>query len=359
MILFGVTACVSLQNDLILSSDDVQQSKDIQTIEEQLAKLDARVYLLPLPDASERARRSADCTELFALIDTALSQTGIQNAQRARLIALRGRVQLIDEKMPAARASYNSAVQLYRNDIQAVILAGRLGSIDVGTSETVSASNAGERALLMLERALQLYRDGAYRESVAQFDNAFLSLAGFYQYAYKNIRDRAWELRDIPSSAAHSDGQMRLLQQQEITIGQMLLLAQNNGTVLFNYTSGKTLSEAELYTQLSRRGLLDAVSEKSAIAARQDKATRIQCARFLWNLFNARKGRAARPTAYSALYRSLNEPPIPDVPLDSPDFDAVLGCIELELMNLPDGIHFFPMTTVSGTEFNTWLLRIK
>ena len=51
--------------------------------------------------------------------------------------------------------------------------------------------------------------------------------------------------------------------------------------------------------------------------------------------------------------------PVADVPVDSPDFDAVLGCVENELMDLPDGEHFFPDKTVSGVEFKTWVSKIK
>jgi len=51
--------------------------------------------------------------------------------------------------------------------------------------------------------------------------------------------------------------------------------------------------------------------------------------------------------------------PIPDVPLASPDFDAVLGCVENELMTLRDGINFYPEGKVSGAEFNAAITKIR
>ena len=51
--------------------------------------------------------------------------------------------------------------------------------------------------------------------------------------------------------------------------------------------------------------------------------------------------------------------PIPDVPLASPDFDAVLGSVENELMTLRDGVNFYPEEKVSGAEFNASLTKIR
>ena len=44
-------------------------------------------------------------------------------------------------------------------------------------------------------------------------------------------------------------------------------------------------------------------------------------------------------TRYRLKYASS---PVPDVPVDAPWFDAVLGVVEREIMDLPDGVNFKP-----------------
>jgi len=62
---------------------------------------------------------------------------------------------------------------------------------------------------------------------------------------------------------------------------------------------------------------------------------------------------------YSERYWARVNPtsPVPDVPLESPWFDAVLGCVEREIMELPDGRCFFPDDPVTGLEFYRWLKK--
>ena len=47
--------------------------------------------------------------------------------------------------------------------------------------------------------------------------------------------------------------------------------------------------------------------------------------------------------------------PIPDVDISNPDFDAVLGTVENEIIDLPDGINFQPDADVTAMEYIKWL----
>ena len=64
-------------------------------------------------------------------------------------------------------------------------------------------------------------------------------------------------------------------------------------------------------------------------------------------------------TKYSEAYKNKKRSPIPDVKLNSPDFDAALGCVENEIMNLEDGIEFGAGKEVSGVEFEESVKKIK
>ena len=64
-------------------------------------------------------------------------------------------------------------------------------------------------------------------------------------------------------------------------------------------------------------------------------------------------------TKYSERYKNKKRSPVPDVKLDSPDFDAVLGCVENEIMHLEDGIEFGSEKEVSGIQFDESLKKIE
>ena len=51
--------------------------------------------------------------------------------------------------------------------------------------------------------------------------------------------------------------------------------------------------------------------------------------------------------------------PVPDVALDDPDFDSALGCVEHELMELKDGIHFNPQKLITALEMNAALKKLS
>jgi hypothetical protein len=83
------------------------------------------------------------------------------------------------------------------------------------------------------------------------------------------------------------------------------------------------------------------------------EAHRADAALFIWKLLASRKESPALLSKYTQKYsgRPGASSPVPDVPLGSPYFDAVLGCVEMEIMNLPDGKNFMPDDPVSGAMF--------
>ena len=83
--------------------------------------------------------------------------------------------------------------------------------------------------------------------------------------------------------------------------------------------------------------------------------TRYHSARFLWNLYGATKNQFDSRKYSDKLKKS----PVRDLDLDSPDFDAVLGCVEEELMSLEDGRSFGGEKPVSAVEFDRYMEKLK
>lgn len=354
-VLFGaLSGCSSLQQDVVISSEELIHQEDVLAIETTLAKIDADAIMGV--NADNRARL---CNALLSQIDMALNDAGMQKALRSRLYALQGRVFLLLGRKTDARTCYNESLKASKGDAQATVLGSRLGLVShIEDKNVLAASN--QKPLLILESGLQLFSSGAYLDSLAKLDEAFLSLDPFYKVAYKSVRDTAWSLRTVSSSGSSVQN---LLLAKSVTVSNIAAITQGNTLLLNAYTGGKTLSQTELVQVLVKAGVLSPVSAavtEDMIPVASDTATRIVCARFLWNLYVSKRNNRKLTTRYSQLYRSSSEPsPIPDVPVDSPDFDAVLGCVENEIMELVDGVHFAPNQSVSGVDFNTWVSRIK
>ena len=51
--------------------------------------------------------------------------------------------------------------------------------------------------------------------------------------------------------------------------------------------------------------------------------------------------------------------PVKDVAVDDEDFDAILGCVEFELMELVDGENFRPDDPVSGMSLEKSLSKLE
>ena len=350
----ALASCMTLQKDVVASSAQQVEDAAVLSIEADFARLDARYAIEGVP-----AAHADECARLLARLQAALSDAGMQKPQQARLFALCGLVQLLDGRRLAARESYASSLAASPGDALSLILASRLGESVSLEASAALVSGAGEKALLLLERALQGYAQANYKQSVALFDSAFIALEGFYRDAYKPVRDRAWELRSL-SDTVSADGDLAaLLQKREITASEAAYIMQANTQLLYPYTAGKTYTEAELYRRLSGAGLFSAAGAgQGEPPPAKAVATRKLCARVLWNVYVAKKGAVA--TMYSSAYRGQSLPsPVADVAVSDADFDAVLGCVENELLSLVDGVHFEPDAAVSAVTFNDWLSKLK
>ncbi len=345
-------SCTSMQ-DVYVNPDEVEKSSDIQKIERQLAFLDAEL----LEKSGERDFSKSDFNkkvkELSSLAEDALAVPEIQKIQQARLYSLEGIAGVLYGDKSAAADCLERAQKISKFDVKSIALAFRLGKINEPLTDSASAQ---DKALLLLEKAVDSYKKGDFADSAANFDSAFISLDPFYREAYGKIRDKAWELRN-----ENSDSDLDLLTLKKITLSQMVKIAESqNSSLFFNWTAGKNLSEKDLFGKILAAGLLESKSLASAEKLTgQIPATRILAARFLWNVYISRKP-GENPVKYSNLYKSRNTPsPVPDLDVNSPDFDAVLACVEREFLSLPDGINFKGEENISAVEFASSIKKIK
>ncbi len=346
-----IFSCTSLQQDV--SIEQVSYSEEVLAFESKMASLDATSFEPPL-DKNEELHREQALEDFIDEISAFASDPSVQRSELARLLSLKGKAYFLLGKNARAKSFYEEAEKAYKGDAQAAILLSRLSPSNEPADIESKAGEVSEKSLLTLEAALNLYKAKRFSESVAKFDEAFLALPDFYRASYEKIRNMAWNLRSVDADSDVAS----LLPLKEITVVQMLVLARSKSDFFYNFTGGKKLGDKELFNRAAATGLLNPVSkplDANNALGQADLVSKYAAARFLWNLYNAKN-----PNANAKKYSSrMSRSPVLDLPFDSADFDAVLGCIEREFLSLEDGRSFFGNKNLSAVEFDGALEKVQ
>ena len=346
---FALVSCMTFQKDVLVSSDETVDGGFSLSMQARLASLDAAFF-----SGDNAANYASERAHIISEIQKRLAFPELEKRAASRLYALVGRAYFIGGNSNEAKKCYEQAARRYADDSEAIVLGHRLGIINLKEALSLRSGDG----VLVLESALDAYRAGRYDEASGLFDTAFLLLAPFYKSAYSPLREKAWRLKDAVSD---DKALAKFLPLESISLLQMIEITQASTQLLDIYTGGKKYGGERLFAVVRGAGLLKSVSGISDDGQLRStaEASRILCARFLWNLRTA-AGKNPNPARYSERYRSrMLSSPIPDVPLASPDFDAVLGSVENELMTLRDGVNFYPEGKVSGAEFNASVTKIR
>ncbi len=316
---------------------------------------------------------SSGISELHTNIENKLSQTH-EPALLAHLQAMDGLLYYMENKTKKAQDFYKEAKGNQSDDIYVLLLGIRLEK----TTETSLAkmeeilSYDGKNGTIMLEKGKLLYKKNQYDKAVAALDNAFLIFDGEkkpkYREVYKPFRDNVWKLYSAGIDDSVLNGSLKSADlAKPLTKDVMLKLTIENTKLLEDFTGGGKISNAELTKKLTTYGVFSAAidknnSQNTAFAITNSNAiSRIMAARYIWNLYVKAKGKPEMLTRYSTRYAKMTNPksPIKDVDLKNPDFDAVLGVVETELMELPDGKSFRPDNIMTGLDFLAIIKKVE
>lgn len=354
--LFMLMSCASIQKDVYKSEPDITMTESLKDIEEAVILQDGKYFSDKNSMFSE-----AESTALIAQIDMILSSQYPDENTIARLYAFKGRVFLASGQKQNAQKILAEAKKINPGDPQVIILDYRLNK--TGTLDTMF-NVSDDSVPLLIEKALTYYQQSLFAEAVSSFDAAFVTAAPVYPQAYGIIRNTAWSLKDVKNTAGNTKQTDALIALKEITALQMIQLISDYSNKLQNIDGSEKSSSKEKFNQLVVLKIFDSVSALPAQASdpigADQKITRILCARILWNLYCLRSGRQTAAAPYSKAYRDqlFGASPIPDISLSSEDFDAVLGCVENEIMELPDGVHFDPDKRITAAEMIDWIQKI-
>jgi tetratricopeptide (TPR) repeat protein len=358
------SACTSMK-DMSINSQRSQTEKNLTAIEEAVVPLEA----LGASEARTKTKEIASARELLVKLEKEASADADYSG---RLMAWSGRLAILEGKYSDAVRLYKQSVSVSPGTIPAVVLSVRLEGDPSKKLEIIEKELAllNQRSLgvgeLNIERGHALIELNRFSEAVGAFDTAF-SVAGInkvYKDNYGKERDRAWELRNASGINA---GSLSLLGRETITWNDCIALAKNETPQLLRFiTGGRNMADADLFNRLVDRAVIpftQDVTENQWPLARpkpDESVTRAGAAYFIWHLYAAARADSGMLSRYSARYATGANPrsPIADIPALSPFFDSILGCVETELLSLPDGKNFRPAQFIRGAELLTILKKI-
>jgi len=357
-----LSACTTVK-DLSINIQGNKTERNLNAVEEAIIPLEA-------VGANEARNRTKEITSARELLTQMEKEESADVDYSGRLIAWSGRLAILEGRYSEAMRLYRQSISVSPGTIPAIILSIRLEGDPAKKLEIIEKELAliGQRSLgigeLNIEKGHTLVELKRFSEAVGAFDIAFASeINKVYKDSYGQERDRAWELRNASGVNA---GSLSLLGHETITWNDCISLAKNETQLLRFITGGRNITDAEMFTRLVDRAFIPytqdiTTTQWPAARPKPDEAvTRAGAAFFIWHLYAEARGERGMLSRYSARYAKGPNPrsPIADTPALSPFFDSILGCVETELLSLPDGRNFRPTQFIKGAELLTILKKI-
>jgi tetratricopeptide (TPR) repeat protein len=353
-------ACTTLKKDLLVDSSKVQT-------EGNLAELEKVIIPFEAAGGTNARSRQNDLAAARRMISGLEKEASADADYSSRLTAWSGRLAILEGRYSEALRLYRQSIVLSPGNIPSVILGIRLEGDPAKRLELVdkelaliapSSPGYGE---LQIERGRALVDIRRMGEAAGSFDIAFAAaLDPVYRESYRAMRNRAWELRNVEGSAVD------ILTQSGINWKDCITLIKSETQLLRFLTGGRDMSENDLFNRLLERSFIPAtqdsnLSEWPTAKPKPDETVlRGGAAWIIWHLYAESRADRGMLSRYSARYATGNRPrsPIADIPPLSPFFDSILGCVETELVSLPDGRNFKPEEPIRGSELLSALKKI-
>jgi tetratricopeptide (TPR) repeat protein len=362
---------------LLLSScgttRDISIDNNRSQAEQNLTRVETAVVPLEAAAVNDLRRRQGDISSARQMITSLEREAAADAYYSGKLLAWSGRLAILEGRYSEAQRLHRQSNSVSPGNIPAVILSIRLEGDPLKRLEIIERelvlisrqpSNRYGIGELNIERGRALSEMNRFSEAAGAFDVAFSSLLNrVYRESYETDRNRAWELRNTSGVGV---GSLNLLGRERISWSECITLARNETQLLRFITGGRNLTDAELFNRLVDRAFIPftqdvTIEEWPALRPRADEiVTRAGAAWFIWHLFAESRADRGLLSRYSARFATGVNPrsPIADVPVFSPFFDSILGCVEREFLSLLDGRNFRSSQPIRSTELLAILKRI-
>lgn len=359
LFLFSLFSCASLQEDIFVSTGNNSVIfESIEDFENAFISIDC-TYI------TEHKLSSAEVNTLLTKID--VSDPHMEPVLKARLLALQGLLYLYQGKTSKANDTYLQAKGAQAGDSYVLMLGSRLEKNNNDQLERLNSvlKIEPEDGIINLEKAKVLYVMQKYPEAMASIDKAFLIFQKYNQENYRTgyipLQENIWQMYKLSTKTDSNINVADL--QKPVSPQNMITYTVENSSLLNFFTAGAKYKTADLIKRLEKAGYLSSPVDsdnfnKSSLEITKAKfINRKMAARFLWNVYIQNKGKQSQKTKYSTRYAKLStaKSPVSDIQITDPDLDAVLGVVENEIMELPDGKNFYPSENITVIDFITCL----
>lgn len=362
---FSAVSCATLQQDVYTYTEENSYIfSSIEVYENRFIKIDAEAQL----------QSAAPLEKINALLTDIASYKSSTNVTEpfliARLRAFEGLLFKMAGRKRDAEIAYNEGRALQKGDRYVQLLGCRLAK---NAEESLSQLEAilnydTKNAVLQLEKGKLLYQLKRYDQAISAIDNAFVLFDNEglknYRTVYNPLRAYVWDLNTVYGNSSDSTASYNMADlQQPLTLDSLVNLTLENTNLLENYRSVNQKQKLPAFIKtLERGGYFSSASDQqnaggsSSYILETGNITRKMCARFIWNAYVRKSGNSKMLTRYSEKYRKSGraKSPVSDLSVEDPDFDAVLGVVENEFMELPDGRSFEPDSPVTKLQFINW-----
>jgi tetratricopeptide (TPR) repeat protein len=279
---------------------------------------------------------------------------GLSRPVQARVTALQGEAALLAGDAAAAKSFADKAAGLSDAEEGVYYIRASLQT-DSAKRLLILEDGIGRAAVkfrLLCERGEELFKIGRYAEAAQDLDEGLRGLDSRYKDLYGADRDRAFSL----AQAVREGGSLAMTVTPQnmdaaLTLRTMVGRAFAQTRLLSAFSADAKPSLESVLPALQKAGLLI-----SPDAPPDSPVARKDVAFFLWGIV----ARTERDMSLLQKYRTkYAASPVQDVPVDAPWFDAVLGVVEREIMDLPDGMTFKPDGPVTGIEYLEMLQRLS
>ncbi len=364
---FFLTSCASLQQDIYTSSSSSVVFDSIQEVEDTFIDIDCN-YICSHNLSYQQVQN------LLNSIDT--SDQHQEPALKARLLSIKGLLYLYQGKASKAKETYIEARVLQANDSYTLLLASRLEKSNADQLDYLNniLRIENDDAVILTEKAKVLYLMQSYDLSLASIDKAFLIFSKNsqenYRTGYAKLQENIWRMYKLTNNFDLQNNITAKELQNTLTVQSMIEYTVNNSTLLNFFTAGNKYKTSDLVKKLEKAGYFSSVKDKenqnksSLEITKSKKLTRKNAARFLWNVYIKSQGKNDLASRYSDYYTKLSQShnvssPIADIKIEDSDFDAVLGMVENQIMELPDGKNFYPSEAISLVDYLNCLKLFK
>ncbi len=333
--------CATIQQDSFVGTAADADFARLVLLSDRAAELRAQAAEAGAADAADLAAAIAEARADAASLK---SSQPLNESYRAKLAAIAGDLALLGADRNAAQAALAEAQAARSGEERVFLLRSRLAKKEAEAEAALADGIAKADSSFVLKAELGALRakQGRYREALALLDEALPRLSESERGLYRGSRELALSLRDAEDAPK---GAAAYASADPVSLLGLAVIAQESTDLLDYLTGAKAWAPGPLFARLAGSGLFGPGDLKSS-----DPATRARLAYFLWNLEAVREEDRSLLTMYSVRYALGALGPVPDAPPGSWFFDAALGCVEREILSLPDGIHFRPEETVSGAE---------